>query len=217
LGGGVKGCTLDQWCPAENIYNSSATQIYDLDGVDQQTLNIKSTITFPTFNNKITFTPSGNQAIVYPNDNPNTFTLEDILIMAGTTYEDVRYIGAVFRFDIMWNCDYDIFNCKSTFLITNLDEKNSTGYTNYFAKPYLLNGVATRDEYHYSAIKIYVNVLGTGAKTEFVNVFMEIFIFVTLLFTCQYITDFLMTNFYREKKHYSELKYTDVSNLDEIE
>ena len=38
---------LQQWCPSENIYNSSTTQIYDLDGVNYQTLTIKSTISFP--------------------------------------------------------------------------------------------------------------------------------------------------------------------------
>jgi len=215
IGTGLKGCMLQQWCPAENIYNSTVTQIYDLDGVDQQELDIRSTITFPFLSNRVVYTPNANQSIAFPDPNANKYTVEDILILAGTTYEDVRYIGTVIKFDILWTCDFDIFSCESSYQVTNLEKDQSIGYSQTFANFYTVNGVPTRDEYHYSAIKIYFNVIGLGVKTQFINIVMEIFVFIALLFACQYATDFLMLNFYREKKHYADLKFADPGNLNE--
>jgi hypothetical protein len=211
--GGIMGCVLNQWCPSENIYNPATTQIYDLDGVDLQTITINSAISFPAFNSKVSFTPNAQKIVPYPDAQANTFTVEDILIMAGTTYEDVRYIGTVLNFDIIWSCDYDIFNCQSQYVVTNLDATNSVGYAQAFANPYMNGNVVTRSEYHYSAIKIYINVIGKAGKIEAANILMEVFIFCALVFLCTYIADFTMITFFREKKHYRELKYLELTNF----
>ena len=42
----LKGCNAIQWCPAEDIENSAVTKIIDLTGVSQQTIGIKSMISF---------------------------------------------------------------------------------------------------------------------------------------------------------------------------
>eukprot|EP01016_Furgasonia_blochmanni_P041763 TRINITY_DN5470_c0_g1_i1.p1 TRINITY_DN5470_c0_g1~~TRINITY_DN5470_c0_g1_i1.p1 ORF type:complete len:414 (-),score=47.84 TRINITY_DN5470_c0_g1_i1:157-1398(-) len=208
---GFKGCLVRQWCPAQNPKDRSATITHDVLGIPQTKITVKTGISFKSLKADKTYSNqefAGDQE--YPHPMANVFTLESLLKMAGTTYENVKYIGGVFALNIRWECNVDINYCRLYNEIEKLDPLQSNGFGITTAKYFTIGGEEIRDEIQIIGIRILVNCYGTGKKFSIIRVVDHIFTGLALMAGAKLINDILMLTIYTEKRHYGILKYIPI-------
>ena len=140
---------------------------------------------------------------------PDHFTVNELLTLAGTSYESVREAGCTLSVSFLWNCKVDQTKlCAPQVQVSRMDlNERRRGFKYTYAHYYrAAGGAQTRDLYTVSGIRILVTAQGEGRKTSVEMIMLQISTAIALLWLASYAADFLMLYVLPEKKHYRTYK-----------
>jgi len=196
----------------ENASNPTLNTVFSQ--VKDWTIFIRSTIHFPLFG---VSRDSANGTVTTPGY--NLFTVNDLLKMAGTSYDRIAVAGGDIFVDVQWNCDLDKDEnlCQPNFQAHFVQNSVlSPGYnfrytTNYFLQQTVVNEtilVEYRDLTKLYGIRFLFILSGTGRKFAIVPLMVSIGSGLSLLTLATVFSDFLLLYILPRRKYYQEVKIT---------
>lgn len=226
-------CEVRGWCPGEPDEDALAP----LDNVGNFTVFLRTDVRFPGMRDKFgrTFDVT-NANGTEPTPGWNLFTLDEILTMGGTRYEDVRVAGADLQMNIYYDCDLDnaLEACapRMPFEVTRIDTADSSlshGYNTRWLSAARSEEapVSSRNDAHFDrgadtralvkafGPRIRVSITGVGRRFDLGALTTAIGAGVALTGVATAVVDILLLYVLPKRAHYSELKYQVYGAADE--
>ena len=233
LSAGAGACEVRGWCPGEPDEDALAP----LDNVGNFTVFLRTDVRFPGMRDKFgrTFDVT-NANGTEPTPGWNLFTLDDILRMGGTSYEDVRVDGADLQMNIYYDCDLDnaLEACspRMPFEVMRVDTADSSlshGYNTRWLSAARSEEapVSSRNDAHFDrgadtralvkafGPRIRVSITGVGRRFDLGALTTAIGAGVALTGVATAVVDILLLYVLPKRAHYSELKYQVYGAADE--
>ena len=226
-------CEVRGWCPGE----PDADALAPLENVENFTVFLRTDVRFPGMRDKFgrTFDVT-NANGTEPTPGWNLFTLDEILTMGGTRYEDVRVAGADLQMNIYYDCDLDnaLEACapRMPFEVTRIDTADSSlshGYNTRWLSAARSEEapVSSRNDAHFDrgadtralvkafGPRIRVSITGVGRRFDLGALTTAIGAGVALTGVATAVVDILLLYVLPKRAHYSELKYQVYGAADE--
>lgn len=230
-------CEEMQWCPAysDSSNTLASTQVHQLQGADRLSIWVKAAIMFPSLDASRVFstideerplkygsvsaptsaTSSSPTAGTTLGDGsaqpPDSFTMGDLLSLAGTSYETVATTGCVISVSLLWSCFVDGGTCNPTIQVQRLDLSAKRNgfmyqYANYFRLTDSVSDPQYRDLYTVKGVRLLLSSRGVGKKISLSAIMLQLSSLIALLWLAGFSADFLMLHVLPERKHYRTYK-----------
>ena len=233
LSAGAGACEVRGWCPGEPDEDALAP----LDNVGNFTVFLRTDVRFPGMRDKFgrTFDVT-NANGTEPTPGWNLFTLDDILRMGGTSYEDVRVGGADLQMNIYYDCDLDnaLEACspRMPFEVMRVDTADSSlshGYNTRWLSAARSDedapgdgdgarrrrGADARALVKASGPRIRVSISGVGRRFDLGSLTTVVGAGVALMGVATAVVDVLLLYVLPKRAHYFGLKYQVYGAADE--
>ena len=150
--------------------------------------------------------------IEYPRANPTQFKVNELLQIAGVSnYSSIQERGAVLIATVIWKCNIES-GCSRGIEVTRMDQSGS-GYYVEKSEYYMDNGVQKRTKIMARGIRIFGRAKGYVSELSLMNIILQISSAIGLLLAAKSLTDFVMLSVFREKNHYSNMKFLKTEKL----
>lgn len=229
-------CIEMQWCPAHSDANLPTTTKHELKGVKDFKVWVRGAITFPALDAAKVFSTisdgtgspyaggAGPGAVVVANSTtmtllgaggsgglaaPDLFTVEELLSLAGTTYETVAATGATIAVSLLWSCFVDSPKpCVPSVQVQRMDvSERRRGFSYQYANYYRdAAGTEKRDLNTVMGVRLLLSSRGEGKKVSLGAIMLQISSGIALLWLANFAADFLMIYVLPERKHYRTYK-----------
>jgi len=138
---------------------------------------------------------------------------------AGTSYDEIRNLGAIVLMQAKFNCDFNsgTDGCKPDWEFTRIDLQKgydfSSGFNFYESRLTSEDSRATRTVTKKYGLKLEISVSGTGGKFSFVLLGVALGSGLGLLGVASLVTDFSLQHIFKSQE-YLERKFDDLMNND---
>lgn len=139
----------------------------------------------------------------YPLYGANMITVKDILTLANTEYEEMRFYGGTVIVKLFWQCDLDSLNpCSPSIMAYKVDTINNRGYA--VRHPiYHLEAFEKRTLKNYQGIMFKFISKGVGYKFTLDRFLIVLLSVIGLQSFIAFIISYVLLQVFGEKKHYS--------------
>ncbi|KAK7481559.1 hypothetical protein BaRGS_00027208 [Batillaria attramentaria] len=150
------------------------------------------------------------------------FILDDIVNLAGHTYDGIATLGGVIQMLITWDCnlDNDVEDCLPEYSFRRLDRgdyKLSRGFNFRYADHYKLGNTSARTLYKAFGIRFVITLQGQAGKFSIFPLFTNIGAGVALLSIATVVCDVIVLYILKARHFYRDNKYLDVKGDDAYE
>ena len=220
-------CEVRGWCPGEPDADDASAP---LENVGNFTVFLRTDVRFPGMRDKFgrTFDVT-NANGTEPTPGWNLFTLDEILRMGGTRYEDVKDAGADVQMNIYYDCDLDsaLEACtpRMPFEVMRIDTADSALSHGYNARwlsaakraggPAFPKHADTRALVKASGPRIRVSISGVGRRFDLGSLTTVVGAGVALMGVATAVVDVLLLYVLPKRAHYFGLKYQVYGAADE--
>jgi len=209
-GNGMSGCDAETWCPFPNANNNTVTQVYNVIGAENYKITFAARVVFDA-KQALQISLDNQTQVNYPSSNFTSIAVSDLLQLAGTTFPQVQYVGAIILIKLKFDCtgNKDITDNDCTYSIDASLADQGNGFTKTSVQ-YAVNaaGTTTRTHYSYSGLRIAFDTVGYVTMVSVQNIILHLYNMLALIYGISFLTDFVMLNLFREKRHYVELKFS---------
>jgi hypothetical protein len=210
---GTKGCIAWQWCPPENSYNSTE---YYLEGAAHQQIWLKYQVQFKRLADTEYSNMDATEMTLYPGPNSDAWEVNDITLMAGSNFSDITEKGAVIEANLVVNClSNPAEDCDTHLEVERLDDIEQGGFSLQYARYYREGETLYRDLIHFRGVRFLFSCSGIYTKASLYKIVLEISAALGLLIAATAITDGVMLNVMKEKRHYRQLKIKEIEVVNE--
>jgi len=210
-------CFVNAWCPMENQPKVLSNFI---EGVVNFTAFAKVNVLFPSYGIKSDNT-NGSKGQLTPGF--NLWSMDQMVQLAGTTFDDIKRDGAILLVTVEFDCDFDHGDrCVPNFHFDRIDTTTqlSKGFNFRYPRYYWIeDGSVTnspvsgrrlyRDLHKVYGLRVIFLVAGQGAKFSIVPLVISLASGLALLSVASVVCDFLALYVLPEKKIYMQHKYED--------
>ncbi|CAD7968682.1 unnamed protein product [Amoebophrya sp. A120] len=203
-------CNEPGWCPSIDAGLTNEVETYKTPTAKLQVW-IKSVVQFWNLNKERIFTNDLENIIVYPKEDANTFTVEDLLLLCQppVRYEEISELGAAVEVLIKFpSCPVNSENCKpkiSAKRVDSLFDQNAIGFEFTYKVP-----LATANErrlFKMKGVRFYFRTVGTGEEISVTSIIFKISTGIALLSLAPLLADLLMLKCFLKSKKYEARKY----------
>lgn len=135
--------------------------------------------------------------------------IDDLLSLAGTSYNTVQATGCVISVAVLWDCFVDGATCYPKLQVQRLDlSSKRNGFSYQYANYYRTSdtGQLQRDLYTVKGIRFLLSSRGVGKQISFSAIMLQLSSLIALLWLANIAADFLMLHVLPERKHYRSYK-----------
>ena len=203
-------CDVYGWCPTElEVTDKKIINNFGIKGVNEFTVFVRQNVNFPKFGKTLDNTAGATQTT----DFVNLWTLEEMVNLAGWSWEAIQNQGITLAMNAVWNCDFDKSStCSAVNTFVRLDDpksKLSHGF-NFRSVEYLHDAKGTRQLTKHYGVRLIVLISGVGSQFDWAALFTAIGAGIGLLSVATLIADFIATNLLQNKGIYRQAKYNEV-------
>eukprot|EP00742_Colponemidia_sp_Colp-10_P002536 GILJ01002710.1.p1 GENE.GILJ01002710.1~~GILJ01002710.1.p1 ORF type:complete len:385 (-),score=55.23 GILJ01002710.1:152-1306(-) len=215
-----KVCMETQWCPAEDPTDQIVTETFPLTGTADFLIWFKGSIKFMDSETQFS-TMVDRDPVIWPDDGANTYSVADLMEIAGTTFEAVKDSGAIFDVLLYWSCNLDLSSrCSPSLVVTRVDASSTnprgSGFSYRRAVYYGSGDSESRDLYKMTGIRFLVRSTGVGYRISMEAVMLQLSSAMSLLTVAQVVADFMMLYILPERKRYAAKKYDQTKDFSDM-
>jgi ATP P2X receptor. len=134
--------------------------------------------------------------------------------MVGSNFSDITEKGIVIQATIVLECVANPTEvCETHLEAKRLDSIDSGGFSISYAKYYRENNVLYRDLYHMKGVRVLFSSTGLYIAASFYNIVLQLASALGLIIASNAITDGIMLNLLKEKRHFKMLKVKEVEDM----
>jgi len=214
-------CQETAWCPPMSAGNYTT---YQLVGIEQLLFYIVPIIDFPPASTNVYKKATSDQYTEYPATNASVYTVDDLLGMAGATYNTLTSTGGLFVINFYYDCNLDNHDCTVDMEVAQLESGtipnpmgNTAGAIQYYqdrSYEYTNDGETNRAYSIYIGINFLINVQGRGSKFNFNKLVIQFAVMMACLSFARYFCDFVVVNFYPKHKSQFFMKNKTINSVD---
>jgi len=198
---------------------------YQLIGIEDLQFYILPFIDFAPVSSNLYKSATTNDLTPYPAGNATSYTIDDLLEMAGVNYTTLASTGGMFAIDYYWTCDLDDNDCSTSMTVTLLNSANITNpmamniaYFKERSYEYTTGGTTYRDYSVYVGFYFLINVQGTGSKFNFNKFVIQLALMLVCVTIARAFSDFIFEHMYAKYKseHFMKQKINNSADFSDI-
>jgi len=208
-------CYGPNWCTPEG---STDTVEYEI--TDHYFIWIKSQTRFNLLGKNQEFNSiKSDKSIMYPDSDANTYSIGQILTLAGASYKEIREEGAIFKVNIFWDCEIGS-SCSPTLEVKRLDKFGEDSFLGAYEVKYsyyIENGITYRNTFNMTGLRFIFDSKAKGKKLVFEVFVLQIATLLASVCIIYHICDFAIRNFFKRGEKLKQKKYIIPPEEDEDE
>jgi P2X purinoceptor 4 len=196
-------CRIKAWCPLED----DAPRFYNvMQGTEDWSVFVKVNAEFPEFNVK---RQNAAHGLV---KGKNQFTLSELVSLAGSDWNQVKYEGAILLMRIAYDCDLNKGkeHCEPELHFDRLDPGNGTFSGGFNVRTVVMHEDGSRQVTKRFGIRVLFSVSGQAGRFSIVVLTTTMGAGLALLGVSTLICDFLLSYVLPNKHKYNAEKFEEV-------